>query len=221
MDLDPTRPCSETGGLIALAGDSNARAGATIMPSSDLDHRLIERCLNHEEGSWPDFVDRYLGLIFHVVRHTAYSRSMALSTPDVEDVVAEILLELVKNDYTALRQFKGESSLAAYLTVITRRLCVRQLVKLRRESALGHVHAHRTAIEGEGPGHEPILARDEVERLLGMLEPRQADVVRLYHLEFQNYRDIAKKLGIEENSIGSILSRARRRLQAVVGSEPV
>jgi RNA polymerase sigma-70 factor (ECF subfamily) len=128
---------------------------------------------------------------------------------------------LVKNDYTALRQFKGESSLAAYLTVITRRLCVRQLVKLRRESALGHVHAHRTSIEGEGPGHEPILARDEVERLLGMLEPRQADVVRLYHLEFQSYRDIAKKLGIEENSIGSILSRARRRLQAVVGSEPV
>ena len=80
---------------------------------------------------------------------------------------------------------------------------------------------HRSSIEVDGPDHEPILARDEVDRLLGMLEPRQADVVRLYHLEFLNYRDIGKKLGIEENSVGPILSRARRRLQAVVGSEPV
>jgi len=191
------------------------------MPSSELDHRLIDRCLSHEEGSWPDFVDRYLGLIYHVVQHTAFSRSMTLSVPDAEDVVAEILLEIVKNDYAVLRQFKGESSLAAYLTVITRRQCVRQLVKLRRESALGHVHAHRSSIEGDGPEIEPILARDEVDRLLGMLEPRQAEVVRLYHLEFQNYRDIARKLGVEENSIGSILSRARRRLQAVVADEPV
>lgn len=189
------------------------------MPLSDLDQQLINRCLNHEEGSWPDFVDRYLGLIFHVLRHTAFSRSMALSSSDSEDVVAEIMLELVKNDYAALRQFKGESSLAAYLTVITRRICVRQLVKLRRESALGHVQAHRASFDDSSSEIEPILAKDEVERLLGTLEPRQAEVVRLYHLEFQSYRDIAKKLGIEENSIGAILSRARRRLQAMAGTE--
>ena len=185
------------------------------MPANDQDQLLIDRCLKHQEGSWPEFVDRFLGLVYHVVRHTAYCRSMTLSPADEDDVVAEILLEVVRNDYALLRQFKGTSSLAAYLTVVTRRTCVRQLVRMRRENALGHVKAHRTAVEDTTNGIEPILAAEEVERLLGMLEKQQADVVRMYHLDFMSYRDIAKKIGVEENSIGSILSRARQRIAAV------
>lgn len=184
------------------------------MPLSDLDQKLINRCLNHDEGSWPDFVDRYLGLIYHVIRHTAYCRSMNLNHADQEDVASEILLEIIRNDYQILRQFKGMSSFPAYLTVISRRTCVRLLIKLRRESAFGHVNAHRVAIESGSSTIEPILAAEEVDRILATLEPKQAEVVRLYHLEFQSYHDIAQKLGIEENSIGPILSRARRRIQS-------
>lgn len=183
------------------------------MPLSDLDQQLVKRCLNHEEGSWPDFVDRYLGLIYHVIRHTAYCRSMTLSHADEEDVAAEILLEVIKNDYQMLRQFKEMSSFPAYLTVVTRRTCVRQLIKLRRENALGHVNAHRESMQQSSTVIEPILAADEVDRILEMLEPKQAEVVRMYHLEFLSYRDIAAKTGIDENSVGPILSRARRRIQ--------
>lgn len=185
------------------------------MPASDQDQVLIERCLKHQEGSWSEFVDRFLGLIYHVIRHTAYSRSMTLSPADEDDIAAEILLELVRNDYAVLKQFKGVSSLAAYLTVITRRTCVRQLVRMRREIALGHVKAHRKSLDGVASDLEPIMAAEEVERLLNMLEKEQAEVVRMYHLEFMSYREIAKKIGVEENSIGSILSRARQRIAAV------
>ena len=184
------------------------------MPASDQDQMLIDRCLKHQEGSWPEFVDRFLGLIYHVIRHTAYSRSMALSPADEDDIAAEILLELVRNDYAVLKQFKGISSLAAYLTVITRRTCVRQMVRMRREIALGHVKAHRRAVDLAASDLEPIMAAEEVERLLGMLEKQQAEVVRMYHLDFMSYHDIAKKIGIEENSIGSILTRARQRIAA-------
>ena len=216
----PKRPKATTKGDFAVR---SLRPGWSIlkMPLSDLDQQLIDRCLNHEEGSWPDFVDRYLGLVFHVVRHTAHSRSMTLSFVDVEDVAAEILLELVKNDYSALRQFKGLSSFPAYLTVISRRICIRQLIKLRRESVLGHVNAHRTVVDGSSLEIEPVLATEEVDRLLAMLEPRQAEVVRLYHLEYKSYREIAKRLGVDENSVGAMLTRARNRLQAVAKTESV
>ena len=157
----PKRPKATTMSDFAVR---SLRPGWSIlkMPLSDLDQQLIDRCLNHEEGSWLDFVDRYLGLVFHVVRHTAHSRSMTLSFVDVEDVAAEILLELVKNDYSALRQFKGLSSFPAYLTVISRRICIRQLIKLRRESVLGHVNAHRTVVDGSSVEIEPVLATEEV-----------------------------------------------------------
>ena len=35
------------------------------------DRELIRRCLHHEPGAWNDFVDRFLGLVYHVVQHTA------------------------------------------------------------------------------------------------------------------------------------------------------
>ena len=44
---------------------------------------------------------------------------------------------------------------------------------------------------------------------------REAEVVRLYHLKYLNYRQIGKQLGIPENSVGPILAKARKRLRRV------
>ncbi len=71
------------------------------------DRELIRRCLHHEPGSWNDFVDRFLGLVYHVVHHTAHQRSFPLQPTDVEDLAAQVLLQLVEHDYAALRQFRG------------------------------------------------------------------------------------------------------------------
>ena len=45
------------------------------------------------------------------------------------------------------------------------------------------------------------------------LPDREAEVIRLYHLKYQNYRQIGKRLGIPENSVGPILAKARKRLR--------
>src|SRR5271165_1375833 len=56
-----------------------------------VDRDLLKRCLAHQPGAWNDFVDRFLGLVYHVIRHTAHLRSVTLSPEDVEDLAAEIL----------------------------------------------------------------------------------------------------------------------------------
>src|ERR1700733_2742694 len=99
------------------------------VPPAPLAPALPRRCLLRQPGAWNDFVDRYLGLIYHVVHHTAHLRSVPLRPEDVEDVAAEIMLAIVANDYSALRQFRGLSSLSTYLTVISRRICIHQLNK--------------------------------------------------------------------------------------------
>jgi RNA polymerase sigma-70 factor, ECF subfamily len=98
--------------------------------------------------------------------------------------------------------------------VIARRTCVKELVRRQREEELGHTSAHRAAVDdGAGDEVEAIVSAEEVERMLEDLPAREAEVVRLYHLEYQNYRQISKKLGIPENSIGPILAKARKRLR--------
>jgi RNA polymerase sigma-70 factor, ECF subfamily len=184
------------------------------MPLRDIDRKLIDRCLRKEPGAWKDFVDRYMGLIYHVIEHVAYARSRLLTAEDVEDIGAEIFLKIVDSDYAVLRKFKGISSLPTYLTVIARRICVKQLVRRQREEVLGHTKAHRASVDdGASDEVEAILTADEVERMLDDLSDREAEVVRLYHLKFMNYRQIAKQLGLTENSIGPILAKARKKLR--------
>jgi RNA polymerase sigma-70 factor (ECF subfamily) len=156
-----------------------------------------------------------MGLIYHVINHVAYARSVTLSAADVEDICAEIMLRLIDDDYAVLRRFKGQSSLPTYLTVITRRICVKQLVKRQREASQEHARARRAVVaaEDEEDLAEPIASAEEVEVMLRQLSRREAEVVRLYHLSSLNYRQIGKQLGIPENSVGPILATARRKLR--------
>jgi RNA polymerase sigma-70 factor, ECF subfamily len=186
------------------------------VPLRDIDRNLIDRCLRKEPGAWNDFVDRYMGLIYHVIQHAAHARSRIVSSEDVEDIAAEILLKIVDDDYRVLRQFKGISSLPTYLTVISRRIAVKELIRRHREEELGHTNAHRAFMDDGTPEDaEAIVSAEEVERILEDLPAREAEVIRLYHLKYQNYRQISKKLGIPENSIGPILAKARKRLREV------
>lgn len=180
------------------------------MPLREIDSQLLARCLGHEPGAWNDFVDRYMGLIYHVIHHVSHARSLVLSPDDVEDLAAEIFLGIVDDDYRILRQFKGESALPTYLTVVARRICVKEVVKRHREAELGHVTASRAVAGDEA---EPIASAEEVERMLKELSEREAEVVRLYHLKYLNYRQIGKQLAIPENSVGPILAKARKRLR--------
>lgn len=184
------------------------------MPLRDIDRNLIDRCLRKEPGAWNDFVDRYMGLIYHVIHHAAHARSRVLSSEDIEDIAAEIMLKIVDDDYGVLRCFKGNSSLPTYLTVIARRIAVKELIRRHREEELGHTNAHRAFVDDGTPEDaEAVVSAEEVERMLEELPPREAEVVRLYHLKYQNYRQIGKKLGIPENSVGPILAKARKRLR--------
>jgi RNA polymerase sigma-70 factor (ECF subfamily) len=183
------------------------------VPLSDIDRKLIDRCLGRESGAWNDFVDRYLGLIYHVIQHVAHARSRVVSQADMEDIAAEILLRVVDDDYDVLRRYKGTSSLPTYLTVIARRVCVKEMIKRQREAELGHTSAHRANVNDTTDEVEAIATAEEVERMLEDLPEREAEVVRLYHLKFMNYREIGKRLGIPEASVGPILSKARKRLK--------
>ena len=60
---------------------------------------------------------------------------------------------------------------------------------------------------------ERLGDQEEVERLLGGLQGTEAQVVRMYHLEGKSYHEISLAVGMPENSIGPILSRARNKMR--------
>ena len=193
------------------------------MALTDVDRGLLTRCLRQTPGAWEEFVRRFGGLLVHVVRHTAAARSIPLTKDVEEDVVADVMLQLLSDDCAALRQFEGRSSLASYLTVIARRTAVRELSRRRAAAAMGHVEGHAPPGVKAAPAaiaHPPdarIADRDQVERLLGVLSDRDAQIVRRYHLQGESYREIAAGMNVPENSIGPTLTRARQKLRDLGG----
>ncbi len=177
------------------------------------DRELIKRCLHHEPGAWNDFVDRFLGLVYHVVQHTAHLRSYPLKPEDTEDIAAQILLQIVDNDYASLKQFRGKSSLASYLTVISRRTCVHEMAR-----RLTQPHTAKPSEDGveevaDTPRKPGLETLEEVGKLLKKLPSRERAVVRLFYIEGRSYEEISTELSIPVNSIGAILSRARKKLR--------
>lgn len=186
------------------------------MALTEIDRELLNRCLAGQPSSWRDFVDRFLGLFVHVVQHTAHARSVRLRPEDVDDLCAEVFVALLDHDFAALKAFRGECSLATYLTVIARRVIVREMARRRMAEALGHVNAHQATIDMVGPDRpeaQRIDDRDEVQQMLSGLPDLEAKIVRQFHIEGRSYREISDGLGVPENSIGPALSRARAKLR--------
>ncbi len=180
------------------------------MPLTNVDRTLVQRCLQHHRGAWNDFVDRFLGLIYHVIHFTAHQRSVPLQPEDVEDLAAEVLLQIVANNYQVLSQFRGQSSLATYLTVIARRICVQELV--RRAQRLAAEARQRELAERPPRPASSLETLEEVQRLLRRLPAREREVVRLFYLEGRTYEEISTALHMPVNTIGPVLSRAKKKL---------
>lgn len=183
------------------------------MALSEIDRNLLDRCLGRKPRSWEDFVDRFVGLVMHVIGHTAQARSVRLTKDDREDLAADVFLAIVRDDFAVLRHFRQQSSLATYLAVVARRVVVRELLK-RKVQPAPLLRADEIADDTVVEPVERIGDREEVERLLDDLSEQEAEAVRQYHLGGKTYGEISAALGIAENSIGPLLSRARARMRA-------
>lgn len=208
------------------------------MALSEFDRDLLTRCLARSAGAWEEFVDRYIGLTYHTIRQTAKSRSSQISSHDEEDYAAEVFLQIIQNDYAVLRRFRGNSSLATYLSIIIRRIVVREFVKKRHpripnsdssnangeaengEGEQSKVYAFKIPLDQTAPlqdqqplPEEQAADREAVANILNQLVGKEREVVEMYHLEGRTYNEISRITGLPENSIGPTLSRARARLR--------
>ena len=187
-------------------------------PFTAVDRDLLKRCLHREPGSWNDFVDRFLSIIYHTIGYTAHLRSVRVGPEDVEDIAAEVLLQLVADNFKTLRDFRKESSLATYLTVIARRICVHELT--RRQSVRDAIRKGDAKIDEIPDSDEGTVAEikslerlDEVDRLLRKLSGKEREIVRLFYLEGRTYEEISIETSVPVNTIGALLGRAREKLR--------
>jgi len=186
--------------------------GKASVSLSEVDRQLLQRCLDRAPRAWQDFVDRFLGLVVHVANHTAEARQIRLDEPSREDLVSDVFVAIIAKDFGVLRRFRRNCSLATYLTVIARRVIARRLSASPPLPTSNHA-ALASGATGQNGVPTRMEDREEVERLLLRLDEKEASVVRMYHLEGKSYAQISQVIGIAENSVGPVLTRARDKMR--------
>jgi len=169
----------------------------------------------HDEASWEDFVHIYHGYIYAIIR------KMNISAPDTEDLVQQLLLniwnKLPQTDVQEIRRFRS------WLAKITRNLVIdfirkhsseaERLKKAEQDITLSYLNAIRLPdidkiAEREWILHLTDLALKNIESLFS------GQAIEVFRLNFEGMevKEIAKKLGLQENSVYRLRNRVKKRL---------
>jgi RNA polymerase sigma factor (sigma-70 family) len=206
-------------------------------PSSVAD--LVRDCARGDTRAWEEFVATFSRPITLAVRRTVYGAgSAAESQVPLADLVQEVFVRLVANDYRVLREFRGatEASLISYLARVARSVVVDNarfdLAKKRsattislddtENEASAQVAASLRAPSESAPDRmtEAAASRraivEALDRILtGKNAVRDALIFRLFLFEGMSAREIAQVRGLEMTppNIETVIVRTRARLR--------
>jgi RNA polymerase sigma-70 factor (ECF subfamily) len=98
-----------------------------------LDEEILLCCLENQPHGWEYFVDRFMGLVMHVIDYSATIRGLEIESRERDRLCENVFATFYHDSFRLLREFDGRGTLTTYLTILVRRIVVRIL--LNRESS--------------------------------------------------------------------------------------
>lgn len=132
-----------------------------------------------------------------------------------EDLASEVFLEVVRS----IALFRGESDIKTWLFSIARHRWFGYLRKKNRDCPEQTLHEF---LEADGkPLEEQAYDKAAAERIYEILdgEPERTRRIVLMRVEGYSFYEIAKEIGISENSARVIDFRAREKIQKIMAKE--
>ena len=142
---------------------------------------------------------------------------------DVDDVVSETFQKAFLN----LGNFDTERDLKPWLLTIATRTALDHLDHIRREDQKKENMKNKPS-DGTSDGQDPltdttpeeeIINGENHERLMGFIEelsPRYKEVMVMYMIEEREYEEIARKLGLELNTVRTRIRRGKQQLSEMM-----
>lgn len=195
-----------------------------LLPDSD--QEIIDALRTDRPGGWELLFNAYDPLIQSIVRWPKWN----FSEDAQQDVRQNIHLQL----RSALPSFRQQSSLAWFIKRIAMRQCVNEIRRQKRWRTVMTPTVQKTAggdwneMEFANPADpDPYdeTVQHERRRLLHsalqQLRKTCQDSINMFYLQHLTYKDMAERLGISVNTVGSRLSKCLDKLQKDLKTKPL
>lgn len=170
----------------------------------------IAGVVSGRKAAWDRFVEIFSGLLLGAALRTLRARSPHMAVEDARDVVQDVFLRLVKDDFRLLRGFDpARASLPTWLTVVARSTA---LDALRRQER------HRDALELDDTIPAVTAVRDmafggRLDLPPGLLSERQRQILRMLFDDDLDVAEIAGILKVQAQTVRSLKHQALSRLR--------
>jgi RNA polymerase sigma-70 factor, ECF subfamily len=182
---------------------------------------LVAAVVRGEHRAVDRFVRRCSPWVYSVVRE-----GFRLDHDTADDLFQKVFLKLARDDFHALRNFRGDCTLKTWLTTICRHLAIDHvraasrdrdsLVRLDDDGSSEAIDVSRSG-DPVGVAHASHL-RERIADLLAFLPDEYRKVIELYYQEDLDYQEIAGITGMSINHVGVKLNRARGMLRDLVAT---
>jgi RNA polymerase sigma factor (sigma-70 family) len=178
--------------------------------------KMLSGLISGKESSWALFIDTFYPLIRGKISKLAPHL-------DVDDITQEVYIQLINNDYRALKKVEGGfPSFLNFLVSLIENVVKSQSFKyfrnLNRHDENTNLETkadHRFSIEIE------FTRREEESKFKDLIDKLDLTYLEVMQLRAKGYkaREIAKILNISQNTVLTKMKRGKEKLKILLGSE--
>lgn len=193
--------------------------------------QLIDELKKGSRAAWEYFVDSYLNLVYAVIKKTLLSYGVRGNEQDVEDLAYGIFQTICKDGYKVLDTLREPYDIKSWLLVCAKRRAI-DFLRARRVNIYS---IHESRYEGEefsesiaAPEVQEEATTEEnsertraIKEALTCLSDKEALLVRLVYFQNKKYKETARIMGINMNSISPTLMRALAKMKKFLDSKGI
>lgn len=173
------------------------------------DNELIKSARSGNAEAFSELMGRYDKKL------TAYLRRSIGTNSEIHDLLQDIFIKVYRN----LEKFDISKKFSSWIYRIAHNETVNYLKKRNRRMTIqleDFMSYGKWKEDGTSEMEEVIIMQEDQERAKELLEklPRKyKEIMKAKYIEGKSYQEISKKMGIPVNTVGTLISRAKKKLR--------